>query len=160
MGQQASKRKRECSLKKNERLFFSYLETVFYVHTSRSDRWFVPLDGRILVFSIPFLCYWAKMWGLKIRATAPQHENCHNFCSKPVSHQVKQVCNNQRVQKPVSATFMDGWMDSLFFFSELDRYKLRIVRKGLWNKIHSYLLFLFFYSVVEIGFHARLNKWL
>lgn len=37
-GQQASKRKRECSLKKNERLFFSYLETVFYVHTSTSDR--------------------------------------------------------------------------------------------------------------------------
>lgn len=52
-----------------------------------------------------------------MRESAPQHENCRHFLSKPVSLIVEQVCNNMMVQKPVSATaLMDGWMIGWSFF--------------------------------------------
>lgn len=81
-----------------------------------------------------------------MRDSAPQHENCHHFLSKPVSLKVEQVCNNMMVQKPVSATaLMDDWM---VFFSQNCRKNVRIVKKT------SQLPLFIFNSLVEIGFQG------
>ncbi len=110
-------------LKERERFFHTFFllgNCMFYVHTSTSDRWFALLDESVSVFFLFHFCYWAKMWVSEIRESASQHENCHNLCSKPVSHKVEQVCNNMMVQKP----FQHSWM----FFSQ-----------NCWKKGHNYL---------------------